>query len=306
MRDSLLTRDPDIERVTMDKLVAIADKIEHESVRRYEMLAQTMDRRGEAAAAAAFRVMLDEERSHVTQVQRWASSLGVPMKSAGTFEWQLPADLFSSWDQLAGSARITPYRAFAIAVENEQRAFQLYSYLAANAEDPRVAVEAERMAMEELRHASVIRRWRRAAWRRERQTVDGDTTLAVASMQQLHAFLAQREARIAARYRALSKRLSNLGDDESARLLDELLQSPSWPAEAADAIDNGSDILPGDVDPVHLLVAAQEPLEALSEALDRMMPTVEGDLFAEVEKALSNVVTRLARLSLQAGRRMGA
>ncbi|HSN31885.1 MAG TPA: ferritin family protein, partial [Ideonella sp.] len=240
--------------MTVPMLVGIADAIERESVRRYETLAATMERRGETATAAAFHVMLDEERKHIEAIDRWAASLGRAREGATTFEWRLPADLFSSWDEVAGSARLTPYRAFAIAVDNEQRAFALYSYLAAAAGDPRVATEAERLALEELRHASLMRRWRREAWHRERRAAgEGPYAVssAVTSPDSLHALLARGEAAVAGRHRAIAMRLREVGDDESAQLLEQL--TPTWPV----ARETGVQPVPSDHDLVHLLVAAQ-------------------------------------------------
>lgn len=304
MRVSLLGRDPGIESVSMPVLVGIATSIERESVKRYTALAATMERRGELATAAAFRVMLEEERAHADAVARWAASLGEPIPEPGKFSWQLPPDLSDSWDEIAGSALLTPYRAFAIAVDNEQRAFALYSYLAARATDPRVRVEAERLGIEELRHAALTRRWRREAWHRERRPAGGEAAPAgvpIGSVDELRAFLAQREAAIAGSHRALASRLRALGDDEGALLLDEF--AGSTPAQAAGAPAPIAD-LPDSADPVHLLVAAQKPLEALSEALEAVMRTAEGALFDEAEKALVGVVTRLARIAVLTAKRI--
>jgi len=303
MRASLLGRDPGIESVSMPALVGIAASIERESVQRYASLAATMERRGELATAAAFRVMLEDERAHADAVARWAESLGEPIPEPGRFSWQLPPDLSDSWDETAGSALLTPYRAFAIAVDNEQRAFALYSYLAARATDPRVRLEAERLGIEELRHAALTRRWRREAWHRERRQAGIEAPSAdvsIGSAGELRTFLAQREAAIAARHRVLAAHLRALGDDEAARLLDELASMTSIPPSGATA--PAAD-LPGSADPVHLLVAAQKPLEALSEALEAVMRTAGGALFDEAEKALVSVVTRLARIAVQTAKR---
>jgi rubrerythrin len=261
-----------------------------------------MQRRGDAATAAAFRLMLDEERKHVDAVEHWAESLGVPASGEAPFEWRLPADLSGAWDEIAGSALLTPYRAFAIAVDNEQRAFTLYSYLAAAATEPRVVAQAERLALEELRHAALMRQWRRRAWHRERRA-QPEPRPEVTSPEGLHAWLEGREAAIAGRHRALAARLRTLGDAQSALLLEQLdgapRQAPGAAAGDADAALQGDD-------PVHLLVAAQEPLEALSEALEALMRTSEGELFAAAERALGGIVARLARLAVQVGRRMQA
>lgn len=302
MRASLLMRDPEIQSVSMPLLVGIASAIERESLKRYAALAETMERRGEAATAAAFRVMLDEERHHVDEVARWAAGLGEAVPEPGKFDWRLPAELSSSWDEISGSALLTPYRAFAIAVDNEKRAFALYSYLAARAADPRVRVQAERLGIEELRHAAVMRRWRREAWHRERRAEREEplpAAAAIASSEALRALLARREAAIAQAHRALAARLREIGNDESAGLLEALLQTPSHPASGAAGTLAP---LPDTDDPVHLLVAAQKPLEALSEELEAVMGTATDALFEQAEAALVNVVTRLARIALQAAR----
>ncbi|MEZ5604704.1 MAG: ferritin family protein [Burkholderiaceae bacterium] len=299
MRASLLMRDPEIQSVSMALLVGIASSIERESLKRYATLAETMGRRGEAATAAAFRVMLEEERHHVDEVARWAADLGEQVPEPGSFDWQLPAELSSSWDEIAGSSLLTPYRAFAIAVDNEKRAFALYSYLAARATDPRVRAQAERLGIEELRHAAVMRRWRREAWHRERRAAreaPQPAASAVASADALNALLAKREAAIAQAHRTIAARLREIGDDESANLLETLLEAPSRPAAGAAGPPAP---VPDTDDPVHLLVAAQKPLEALSEELEAVMGAATGALFEQSEAALVNVVTRLARIALR-------
>ena len=294
-----LSRDPDIHPVTMSVLVGVADTIERESVRHYEALAALMERRGEAATAAAFHVMLEEERRHVDLVSRWSASIGEAVPASARFEWRLPADLSSSWDEIVGSARLTPYRAFAIAVDNEQRAFALYSYLASAAVEPRVAEQAEWLARDELRHAALMRRWRRQAYHRERRG-PGEPAPADLSLRSLHDLLQEREAVIAARHRAIAARLRALGDGESADLLEALATQPS-PTIDSGAVASAEGLSD---DPVHLLVAAQEPLEALSETLEELMRTLEGERFDEAERALGNVIRRLARIALQTARRM--
>jgi hypothetical protein len=125
----------------------------------------------------------------------------------------------------------------------------------------------------------------------------------VTSPEWLRAWLDARESAIAGRHRVLAARLRMLGDAESALLLEQL--------DAAPAQAPGTEAGPDDAavqadDPVHLLVAAQEPLEALSEALEALMRSSEGELFGAAERALGGIVARLARLAAQVGRRMQA
>lgn len=300
MRVPLLERNPEVGPVTLPLLVGIANAIERESIARYEALAGIMERRGETAVAESFRRMLEEERAHVAAVERWADAIGQPVPDPADFTWRLPPELFSSWDDVARSARLTPYRAFAIAVDNEQRAFALYSYLAAFADDPAVAAEAERLAHEELRHAALMRRWRREAWHRERRAQRTEAPVGT-SAESLQALLTEGEAAIASRHRAIIDRLRELGDDESARLLEDL--GGTVPPATEARTPRGAEGADAD-DPVRLLVAAQEPLEALGERLETVMPRMEGEVFTEAGKALDSVIARISRISLQAEQRM--
>lgn len=315
MRTSLLKHDPQIHSIGMPTLVGIANAIEHEALRRYTQLAETMERRGEFETAAAFRTMLEQERAHVEAVARWAAELGQPIPAPEDFEWSLPPDLSASWNDIAGSALLTPFRAFAIAVENEQRAFSFYAYLAAHASDARVAAEAEKLAAEELQHAALLRRWRRAAWHRERPARI-EPPSQIASVAELEDFVGRRLAAIATSHQSIAARLRSAGDDESAALLDELAASMPREAGAGENTRGGAttpdardDTTPPNeaglaTNPVHLLIAAQKPLEALSEALEKLLGNLEGELFAAAEKAATDVVAWLARISLQTERRM--
>ncbi len=313
MRTSLLCHDPQLETVTLVKLVGIATAIEREAVRRYELLEQTMRRRGEVETADAFRLMLEEEREHVASVARWASRLDVTLPDSGDFGWVLPAELATSWEEIAGSALLTPYRAFAIAVENEQRAFSFYAYLAAHAAERSVAIEAERLAAEELSHAARVRRWRREAYHRERRRGEGPAAPAVApalvaSPDALRRFIDKRLAAIASRYRSLAERLRGLGDGQSADLLDAFRDAhrSTGPARDEAPVADDAEALPASNDPVHLLVAAQKPLEALVEELESVLAGAQDDAFTIAEHATTDAVGWIARLSLQIERRSAA
>ncbi len=306
-RRSLLQDDPSIDVVNMATLIAIANAIEEESVRRYTLLAELMERRGEAATAAAFRVMLEEERRHVTAVQRWATSVDGSVPAADAFEWRLPADLSSSWDKISASTLLTPYRAFAMAVENEQRAFSFYAYLAAHAEDAQVQAEAEKLGAEELRHAAMLRRWRRRAYHRERRPAL-PVPLEIDSVEILRDVLTEHEAAIARTHRALADRLKRVGDDASAQVLERSIpktarrQVPTPTSSVDDPAEMGTGDGSGSDEPRHLLIDAQKPLEALTDALEVVMASADGELFEEAASAMQGIVERIAQISMQIGR----
>lgn len=323
-RAALLMQDPANDSVSMPVLVAMTQAIENEALSRYAGLAQAMRRRGETATAMAFESMLEEEHEHAAWIARWAASL--PARSTGPqrFDWQLPPELANSWDEIVGSALLTPYRAFAIAADNEMRAFALYSYLAARADDATVRAQAEQLGIEQLHRAAVMRRWRRQAWHRERATADESNatptpTSVIDSAAALQALIDRHEAGIAQVHAALSRRLRELGAQAEARCLDDVAamapEATSGTAGAGVGVGSAA-ISPADqdaagyarasTDPVHLLVAAQKPLEAFSEALEDAMRHLEGALFERAEAALANVVNRLGRLALQIARSMHA
>ena len=187
-----LQHDPQIESVNMRDLVGMASAIEEQAVHRYGELIEHMKQRGEVATAAAFEVLLEHAREHAGAVQQRAAQLGQAIGPAEAYAARLPPSLSTSWDESIDSALLTPYRAFALAVDNRERGFAFYSYLAARAADPRVRDEAERLGTEQLRRAGVLRRFRRRAWHEERRPVRLPD-LTVSSPKALEEVLAQHE-----------------------------------------------------------------------------------------------------------------
>lgn len=287
----------DLNRMTLRDLVGIANAIEQETVRRYSQLADLMERRGERATAQAFRRMLAEERNDVVAIEQWAHGLGLAVPPVDSFKWLLPAELSDPWDEIAGSALLTPYRALAIAVENEERAFSMYSYLAAHARDSGVVAEAEKLAVQALQHAARLRRWRRSAYHLSLPRTRRPT---VGTVEELRELIAVRQGAIAGHHRALAEQLRKLGDEEGARLLERDFSELATPAPAHASVAADEDGLPRSR--LSLLVAAQKPLETFSEELELILETAAGPVAAEAERALSNVIARLARIAYHAER----
>lgn len=294
-----LTRAPSAGVATLGELVGIAHAIEVEAIDRYRWLAEEMRRRGETATAEAFTAMAEEEQAHVEAVQGWAGSLGEPVPPARDFSWRLPAELAGSWDEVARSALLTPYRAYAVAVDNEERAFAFYAYLASASSDAQVAREAEHLALEELRHAALLRVWRRAAWRRENGgAAEGPAALrGLDSPEALARLLARREAEIANCHRLLALRLRALGDDESARLLEELAAEAAARAASGEASPLCLTEVCGGEQALPILFAAQRPLERLCEQLEELHLGAPSEALQRMaETFLADAVARIARL----------
>ena len=293
-----LHKSPDTGVATLAELVGIANALEHEAVRRYRWLAEEFRRRGEPETAEAFEAMAREEEHHIIDVFRWADNLGEPIPTAESFFWRLPSDLAESWDEAAGSALLTPYRAFAIAVDNEERAFAFYAYVSAWTDDRKIAAEAEMLAREELRHAAKLRTLRRIAYRaegRHRIAPEPDDILTVADLAQL---IGREESGIAHMFAAMAARLDNLGVTSFANDLRCMAEEAK--SGAAENEMKGS---PDDMPPVPdsadgILTAGQARLERFSERLESILIAADDERIVSLaQSSLEDVVRRIALIN---------
>lgn len=303
-RPSLLSVDPSAQAPDMRHLVGIAAAIEGEAIRRYATLAQEMERRGEYATAATFREMGEMEQRHRAAVDRWASALNEPVPPEQNFVWLLPAEIGASWDEVRHSSLLTPYRALAIAVTNEERAFAFYAYVAASARDARVAREAETMAREELGHAAELRVRRRQAYRREHPSAPPPVDLAIETVAAFRSLARNLERDAAALHREIAMALTQIGDSASAALVDAMARREA-DSSAADEQPLSSSLPcpegPGS-NPSALLHAALRPLERASEIYEDLIAHAGSEELLRVEQeALTNVVERIAALSARIG-----
>src|SRR5690606_37647004 len=131
--------------------------------------------------------LVAEEQSHIDTVLAWGERLVGAVPEGSRFVWRLPPDIARSWDEIAGSALLTPYRVLSIAVENEETAFAYYAYIAAGAVDEALRTQAELLAAEELGHATLLRRERRKAYHRERAAAGARSRRAAGSLAELEA-----------------------------------------------------------------------------------------------------------------------
>ena len=183
------------------ELLALAHAMEAEAVRRYQDLAQRMRNQGEAGLAATFTLLAEMEARHVEQVEARARELTGRLPDHALIRWELP-DNFDA--DAARSATLSPYRALAIAVRNEERAFAFFSYLAAEAPNQAIRSLAETFAKEELDHAARLRHERRRAWRSEHARAPSHPASRPGSLDDLLAQAVPRERAAAAAHRALA------------------------------------------------------------------------------------------------------
>ncbi len=297
-RPPLLFDEPQGTVVDLAELIGIANAIEVEAVARYAQLAELMERRGEAETAATFRAMGEIEAGHVEAVGRWAESLHQAVGPAHSFAWRLPREIGASWDDVQDSSLLTPYRALAIAVTNEERAFAFYAYLAAHAIDPEVRRQAEAMAREELAHAAELRVRRRQAWRRERP---GEIA-PLPDIRTLAAFRAlerRLEDDAASFHRGIARVLATKGDTESAALVDAMARREGDPLRGGEVALPAASVAR---EAPALLLSAMQPLERSSEIYEDLIAhAATEEVLTAAQAALRGVVGRIASLSRRRG-----
>jgi rubrerythrin len=168
LRTMLLKAEPAGTLLSLDELFAVANAMEQEAATKYGELADEMRRQERGELAAVFTDLAAAEREHVDSVQRWSHSRRGKLPDPSLVRWEAPKTFDSdAIAEIKASKLLTPYRALAMAVRNEERAFAFWSYLAAFTDDPEIKTAAEAMASEELGHVAILRKARRRAYREE-------------------------------------------------------------------------------------------------------------------------------------------
>ena len=155
---------------SLDEFFALAHAIETDALARYTETAKQLRQQGADALAAVFDHLAEVERGHVGQVTDWAGHRGAAHPANSRLPWTIPDTFDAPPGEMAQSKLLTPYRALASAVRHEERAFAFWTYVSAHAGRADVKQAAERMALEESEHVSILRRERRKAFHSERQT----------------------------------------------------------------------------------------------------------------------------------------
>ena len=168
LRMSLLRAEPAGTLRSLDELFALAYAMEQEAANQYAGLADDMTSQGRHDLAAVFTELAAAERDHVSGVTRWSQARLGKDPDPALVRWDAPETFDAQTaTEMKASRLMTPYRALAMAVRNEERAFAFWSYLAAYSHDPEIKKAAEAMAQEELGHVATLRKERRRAYHRE-------------------------------------------------------------------------------------------------------------------------------------------
>lgn len=287
LRKLLKTMPPDAVR-SLDELFAIAEAMEHEAATRYTQLAERMRGEGQAQLADMFERLAADENGHEASVSNWSRSEIGRAPDQTALRWELPETFDAELaEELASSKLINAYRVLSMAVRNEERAFTLWAYIAAQAEKPEIQQAAERMAREELEHVSVLRRARRQAYHAERPTRlrDGAT-----SVDTLLALTVTLERRLADALGQLSGRLAG---EDAARARELAAQTHEMAEEAAGLSPaQGDSAAPDDLD---ALAIAERLVETYLDIGDRSRDEA---VVARAQDLAREAIARLAWLRL--------
>lgn len=147
---------------SIGEFFALARAMELDAATRYTETARQLRAQGETALATVFEGLAETELGHIRQVDQWQDREGDG--ASAHLGWSIPDTFDASPGEMAGSKLLTPYQALASAVRHQQRSFAFWTYVAAHAETDDVKDVAERMALEELEHVSLLRRERRKAY----------------------------------------------------------------------------------------------------------------------------------------------
>lgn len=169
---------------SMREFFALARAMEMDAANRYIETARQLRQHKAWHLADVFEGLSRNEKGHVQQVEQWAVHQGSDANADAP--WPIPNTFDASPDEVAQSKLMTPYRALASAVRHEQRSFAFWAYVAAHAEGE-VKDAAERMALEELEHVSLLRKERRMAYHNDRRdAVARDVTLSALAATERH------------------------------------------------------------------------------------------------------------------------
>lgn len=150
---------------SQDELAAAAASLARELIARYDAQARRMRDAGAGTLAAAYDELALQQRELVFAAPAEDAAPAPPPAVV-----RLPDD---EGTDTAAVELLDPYRIFAVAVRNSERAFAFWSYVAAQAPEPAIRAAAEKLAGDELARAAWLRRRRRASYHARDPFADG-------------------------------------------------------------------------------------------------------------------------------------
>lgn len=177
---------------SLEELFAVASAMEREAIDGYFELARRMRRENRPGLADVFDRLVAEESLHLGNVAHWSKRLTGREPDPKALRWDMEPTLDDEGAGAVAPELLSAYRAFSIAVRNEERAFAFWTYVASSGTSRSLREAAEQMAREELDHVATLRRERRRAFHAERAAAlatEGDGWTLAALESRLAAFL---------------------------------------------------------------------------------------------------------------------
>ncbi len=290
---------PDVRSVA--DLFALGMAMEREAADRYEQLCARMSAEGEEDLVHLFRKLQEAEADHENGIAAWAKRENVEPSTSLSFRWDSPEAMTDKDVDEAGGVAMSPWKALAIAVRNEERAFAFYTQIAAQASSFEVREYAESMAREELEHVALLRLERRRAWRGEYSGTLSPLPVAGPpagdGAEALATYVRAVELENAGRMRAKAQLCRESHEPEAGKLFQELAEEAEARARVAGAAETVPDVHVAPGGGIALMREDEGRLIRLYDGYMRLVETSGVDAVVKgAEEEASVVLARLARL----------
>jgi rubrerythrin len=183
------------------QLLTTALTVEQTATRHYADIATRMRHYGNHETVELFERLAREGRERESRIAEWMELESIePVEHTDPSTWE-DEQVPTTYDAEARDPyRSTPYKALAYAAHNTDRAFNLFTYISANAEDPQTERYARILARDTLNRARLLKSRRRRAYHAEHRGIRQrqlDTALRLKTLSELHTISASIESRLA-------------------------------------------------------------------------------------------------------------
>lgn len=267
-----------------EALFRISAALEREAAGQYARCAHILRCQGDLEMAALFDRLGALETAHLHQIETWA-------RQAGADAQPLPA---FRWDPIEGPPPhlhgITPQRALAHALANEERAYAFYHDIATDASDAQVRTLAKQLAREELEHVLLLHEELR------RPETPAFTSCAL-DLGGWHAFAVQVEMDCGRRSQSAAQQAHRWHHQDLAALFQSLTKE----AEATlrrlgrPTVFSGSGAITA-ASPAHLLRAEEERLRTTLDRVQDLGSQARAAVAAQTTQTAASLAGRLARV----------
>ena len=153
-----------------EQLLSAAIAVERGAIKHYSDMADRMRHYGNTESVALFERLAAESKERKQKIIELAKLENIkPIEKIEPMVWEDPL-MPKTYDAEARDPyRSTPYKALAYAAHNTDRAFNLYTHIAAIAEDPQVERYAQILASDALNRSRLLQSRRRRAYHTEQR-----------------------------------------------------------------------------------------------------------------------------------------